>query len=654
MKPVFLKLAFLEYFRSTSVRAPGGRDFLWMTMLMFFIQLLALVILTAREGVLERSVDAFLGNKPGFGIPIWTLPNFLGENQPILITTDLIDTMQNGGYRAAPFRRLNNDQMIRLPDKNIWAENTRVDEIKFSGMATDFRGPMVPHDAAELRRMQRPQPGSGLFSWGEAPLPSEQLNQFEYEPYKVKNGNWDIILDENLFKKYFDLKEYARVLKGQVPQSVIEQIPTDINQITQMKQIWLQVKVHKSEYLMPFNVKWAKYFGIGAGNTAFIVPIELFNLFVVAKENPKLCAFLEQGPKLGRRILSLKSDRLMGMSKKDKNAIRADFEKLSVAMGGRVDNVGSRISLYLGDRKKDQKALRSACDAGVSELQLMLFAKDLGLKDIDQRFNEVLNSHSKLSGRPNVVYANCDALSDRTLRGAQLTGTGAKCVAEIPMATEGTGYSEMLLFAQKRLEIKKLVDFMSCRPSKNNPNPMGRKHLCIAANAKGNVAESRLMINQIYEDSLTRFGFLTELLNGISGPIGVVMIGMLAAILWVQLGTVLDHRRFRYAMLLSNGISWLQLKLMIITQVILGVSISLVFAVGCFILIKYYLIDEMSEISTVYEKITLGNAIDVLPVSVISVLTVSVATMSVAIILTLIQLALNKLSARKPLENLLS
>jgi hypothetical protein len=623
---VFLKLAFIEYFRSISVRAPGGRDFLWTTLLMFFVQLLALVIMSAREGVLERSVDAFLGNKPGFGIPIWTLPNFLGENQPILITTDLIGEVQNGGYLAAPFRRLSNDQMIRLPEKTIWAENTKIDEIKFAGMAVDFSGPMVPLETVDT-------------------LPAGDIE---------KTGNWDIILDEKLFIKYFDLAEYARSLEGLIPQSKIDLIPTSKEQLTDMKEIWLKLKVHQSEYLMPFNVKWSKYFGIGASSTAYLVPLELFNLFVVAKENPKLCAFLESGPQLGRRVLSLKSDRLLGMPLTERTAIKADFEKLAIVMGGTVENIGSRISLYFGDRKKNQSKLRRACDAGVSELRLNLFAKDLGLNNISDQLNEVIETASKLEGHTNRVLANCNVLGERTLKNAKITGEGNNCVAEISMATAGTGYSEMLLFARKRLEIKQLVDFMSCRPSEKNPNPLNRGSLCIPASETNNIPESRLMINQIYEDSLTRFGFLTELLNGISGPIGVVMIGMLAAILWVQLGTVLDHRRFRYAMLLSNGITWFQLKAMIITQVVLGVCISLIFAVFSFMLIKYYLINGMSEISTVYEKITLGNAIDVLPVSLASVLVVLSATMTIAIVLTLIQLMLNKLSPGKPLESLLS
>ncbi len=654
MKSVFLKLAFLEYFRSISIRAPGGRDFLWTTLLMFFVQLLALVILTAREGVLERSVDAFLGNKPGFGIPIWTLPNFLGENQPVLITSNLIKDVESGGYLAAPFRRLDNDQMLRLPEKYIWAENTKVDEIKFSGMATDFRGPMVPHEDANGRPIKRPPPPPrGIFG-DKPPSPQGGLHGLDQEPYVVKDGHWDIVLDEKLFDKYFDLNEYKRALQGQIPASAIASLPADKSHLTDMKEIWLKIKIHKTERLMPFKIKWSKYFGIGSGNTAYIVPIELHNLFVVAKDNPKLCAFLEAGPKLGQRVLSLRSDRLLGMSKADRNAIRAEFEQLAGVLGGKVENAGSRIALYFGDRKKDQSRLRNTCDAGISEFRLMMFAKELGLDNTSKQLGAVLASAPHLSGRPNSVLSSCGSLTDRTLRKADRKGADDSCIADIPMATEGGGYSEMLLFARQRLEIKNLVDFMTCRPTERTPNPMARKHLCIPANSDGNIPESRLMINQIYEDSLTRFGFLTELLNGISRPIGTVMIGMLAAILWVQLGTVLDHRRFRYAMLLSNGISWMQLKAMIITQVILGVSISLVFAVGCFMLIKFYLLSEMLGISKVYDAITLGKAIDVLPVGPMAVFTVVMTTMVIAIVLTLIQLSLNKLSARRPLENLLN
>jgi len=139
-----LRLAVIEFLRSFSRRAPGGRDFLWLTLLMMCVQLLALTIISAREGVLERSVDAFLGHRPGYGIPVWTLPNFLGREDPLLISGDLVTEVAAAGYEAAPFRSLFGQELVRLPGRDTWLADGSALLPEFAGMAVDFDGPLYP------------------------------------------------------------------------------------------------------------------------------------------------------------------------------------------------------------------------------------------------------------------------------------------------------------------------------------------------------------------------------------------------------------------------------------------------------------------------------------------------------------------------------
>ena len=621
------KLAWLEYFRSLSPRGAGGRDFLWMTLLMFFVQLLALVIFAAREGVLERSVDAFLGNKEGYGIPVWSIPNFLGENEPVMISNELLDEIEDGSYPAAPFRQISNGQMIRMPDRNIWARNTQIDELKFAGMAVDFDGPLY----------------------------APNIIQFD-EPVNVPErfeDAWELVLDKNLFRQFFDIQLYKETVTPLLTAAEAAQIPDSFDDLSKFSIIWLNVKVHRRDQLTPFKVKWAAHFGVGTGNTAYLAPIEFYNIFEVAKTNPKLCAFLEAGPELGTRVRSLKSGLMLRLKPEDKANMLAGFETLAQRLNGVVENRGSRMSVYFGDRRKDQRSLAETCDGGIPERQLKTIATDIGFELSPDLYDETLSKPKVFTATQASVAATCDKLSRKTKERAAMDGTGENCVATIPMATTSAGYSEVFLFAKDRLDIKNLVDFMRCRRTPSNPDPLANDNLCISANDDGSVEESRLAVNRIYEDSLNRFGFLTELLNGISGPIGFVMIGMLAAILWVQLGTVLGHRRFRYAMFLSNGITWAQLKSMILFQVVLGVCISMVFAVIFVIAIKFYLLIQMTDIALVYEKITLGRPVDVLPLGVGMVMLVLLATLGIAVILTLVHLVLNRLSPNSPLERLL-
>lgn len=625
MNRIIARLSLLEYFRAFTRRAPGGRDFLWMTMLMFFVQLLALVILTAREGVLERSVDAFLGNKPGYGIPVWTLPNILGEQQPVQITTKLLEEMDAAGVPVAPFRRLYNDQMIRMPGRKIWADGSQIDEIKFSGMAASLSGPMRP-----------------AFVGG-------TTEQAADSPY------WPIVLDETSFAQFFDFELYKESLKGRVPQSELDAIPTKPEDLRQMKRIWLNVKIHQTERLTPFDVTWSKYFSIGASNSAYLVPIEMLNLFNVARANPSLCLFLEAGPNLGQRIKSIKSERMLGKSPEQKKALQSQFAALNAAVQpSELLDRGMRLNLSFGNQKAERQYEQNGiCDGGISEFRLRLLAEDQGIEFSDDMIDAVIPPSKGVTVTESTVTAPCALLSDKTLERSKTSGAGNDCVATIPVATKATGYNEMLMFASDRLEIKRLVDFMNCRAASEKPAPEQRENLCINADAKGDTLESRLMINQIYEDSLNRFSFLTELLDAISGPIGLVMIGMLAAILWVQLGTVLGHRRVRYAMLLSNGLTWTQVKLVVIFQVTIGILISLVAAVAAMLIIRAVLLIGTAAISENYEKITLGRALDVLPLGLSGVVLVGTATLVVAIILTILQLRLNAISPKRALDQLL-
>lgn len=661
-----LKLSVLEFIRSCSRRAPGGRDFFWMTLLMFFVQLLAIIILSAREGVLERSVDAFLGNRPGYGIPVWTLPNFLGNSQPVMITNELVEEVRDAGFYGAPFRRLSNGELLRPSARDVWTVPQGANGGQFGGMAASFDGPFYPVII------------TGPVE-GASPVP------------RTLENAWDIILDENLFRRFFDLEAYRTSLEGKLPQADLDLIPTRSADIPKMSIIWLNLKVHRREILTPFKISWSKFFGVGSRDTAFIVPIEMFNAYQVAKENPGLCAFLENGPAFDRRISSIRSGRVFSMTAEEKQGFVDDMERLGPLFGGELNQRGSRVVMNFDTAPNGLNNPDRGCDIGISSMRLSHALSQLDIILPNDRIEEVPTTAFFASGAETVT-ARCDALTERTLSKVERTGTGENCVATITVADTASGYSEMLMYAENRLAIKNLLDYLDCRRNPATPSARNSPNLCIlpspeevnaalggkppplpppprangagadrpppaprpeAAGARMPKPESRLMINQIYEDALTRFGFLTELLRAISGPIGAAMLFMLVAILWVQLGTVLGHRRIRYAMLLSNGLSWFQVKSLVVVQAAIGVCLSLIVALAVFFAAKSVVLYNMGGITRRFEMITLGNPIDVLPINVGMILIVFVATLITAVVLTLMQMRLNGLSPKSALERLL-
>lgn len=593
------KLAFLEFKRAFGRRAAGGRDLFWLTLLMFFVQFLALLILAARGGILERSIDAFLGNTPDYGIPVWVLPNYLGTQQPVMITSDLLSEVSADGFHAAPFRRLENGRMLRLPADGIWRG-------EFAGMAVELDGPLAARAAV----------------------------------VQSGDGPWQIVLDRRLFAAHFNLEAYRSALKGRLPEADWAEIPSSLEALDRL---WLSARVHQIDRLMAFDVTWSGHFGVGSDKVAFMVPIALHNLFTVAQDNPGVCAFLEAGPGLGLRVKAVRSAMLLTASDADRAVLKAEFKALSERVGGGLVDRGSRLEVALGNPELARKLEASGiCDGGVAEAFVDGYAQGLSVEIADQ-----MRPTRPFEASSHEVRVTCSALTPSALELAVKDASGDDCVATVDLANPSGGYNEMQLYARSRSDLKRLVDYMKCAPVAGTPAPSARKNLCVET-AGG--YESRLMINQIYEDSLSRFSFLTSLLSAISGPIGLVMVGLLAAILWVQLGVVIEHRRKRYMMFLASGLSWLQIRGMLVLQMALATGLGLVLAAVSTLSIRTMLSGSMAQLATRYEKITQGEAIDVLPFGIAELGIVGISTLVLGFLIAILQLRLNGVSPAKPLD----
>jgi len=104
---------------------------------------------------------------------------------------------------------------------------------------------------------------------------------------------------------------------------------------------------------------------------------------------------------------------------------------------------------------------------------------------------------------------------------------------------------------------------------------------------------------------------------------------------------------------LSNGLSWGQVKFMVVFQGIMAVTVSMIAAFSFIFLAKAAMVPRMREITQTYESITLGELIDVLPVTPEIVGIVYLATLLGTVILTVVQTRLNGIRPSSPLERLL-
>ncbi len=617
-----LKLAWTEFARAFRPRfAPGGRDLMWFTLLLVGLQLHGLVILAAREGILEQSVNAFLGYEEGHGVPVWVLPNSLRSTYAGAIDRDVVERVRAGGFGMEPYRRYRSDAKLRLPSPAAWKGGRAMDARglpRFAGLAARADGPLWPAAA--------PAPGA----------------------------RWPIALNATTFAEFFDLAAYRESLRGRIPEAEFAAIPEDPADLAKMDRIWLEMRVHRPQ-LAAFDVTWAPHITIGAEQIAFVAPLDLWHLMEEAARNPAdLCLFLESGRDPGRRITTLRSTLIPFGA--DREAIRAGFETLATRLGGDLMARPTRVQIEF-DTEEERRAFASgrACDPGLPEGLVLAHAAELDLPVSPEDPGIVETSAGPYAFEGDRLVLPCEAVgADRRARG-EIREEGGACRVALPISERDTGFEEAFVYAASRVEIARLLDYVLCRPVEGLPPPAERIPLCLDPAVDGPEAEpeSRLRIDEVYEDALTRYNFLTDLIDQLRGPIGIGLFGLLIVILWVQIGTILGHRRLRYAMLLCSGATWGQIRLMLVAQAVMAAGLALAVALAIFLAVHFGLDALTAGFAERYPLVADGADLNPLPVSPMAIAVVGGLAISTSIPLLLLQARLFGISARLPVETLL-
>jgi len=596
-------LGWKEFVRAFSRRSPGGRDFFWLATLLCLLQILALVLLSARQGVLERSVDAFLGNQPGYGIPVWTRPNTVGFGGATLISEALVEKIEADGIEAEPFRRIFGRDHFAMPGAGVWRSLAgESEEDTFVGIAADFDGPLFP--AIRL------PPAPTAFG-------------------ALANELWTIVLDIDQFERHFDLAVYRDSVEGRIPDTSFNEIPEEIAGLTRMPMLWLSMSTPKGSRLTPFRVVWARYLGVGSRNYAYLIERRWYVGISAQHENPALCADLTGGPDLLPGVNAVQGPRTLMMQAADRDDARARFQKaltpIAAEFGGEIIHSTLRSSW-----EPKSQSRQSDCPPLIPATTLALYLADAGLTPVNGRVAEAANgvelaslpATPGLELRGNGFSAPCDLLDDvlKSDSGTALRAVDGVCVADVSATPGGRGYNEMLLFAAERTEIDALRVVINCADvSLEDLEPdEGTDTLCYAVQTPQDetVVQSRLRLSETYQDSLQRLAFLTELFAVVTEPIGWTLSALLLAILWVQIGTLVGHRRNDYALLLATGFSPRQLTAMVSMQLVLGALFSMGVALLLFVGLREFLLIQSDALSTEFEKIVLGRKIDVLPLSI--------------------------------------
>jgi hypothetical protein len=648
--PTFALLAWKEFSRAFWRRAPGGRDFFWLAALLCLLQVLALTMYSAREGVLERSVDAFLGYEPEYGIPVWTRPNAVGYGGISMISDELIESIEADGYPAEPFRRIFGRTLVRPPSPDSWSVGSSGDmQDTFVGIVADLDGPIAP----SVTLPTAPSRYSGTL---------EEL--------------WPIVLDIDVFHRYFDLQRYRGSVSGRIPEGAYAEIPADIADLALMPMIWLEITTPIGNRLMPFRVTWGRYLGVGSAPVAYMVDRRFHVAVEAIDQNPALCIDVTGGPAFPAAVTEVRSERLFVLPQDRREAIEqrmtVGLQAASAEFGGEVRASTSRVVWQPATRSN-----RSECPAWIPSTTLAMFLADASLVASDDHIDAGDDAPGVEIARMSVdpgfgvtaegYSAPCEKLSDEALRfpDTRQEATDHGCVAHVSATPDEDGYGEMLMFATERTQIDELRDYINCaepemraagaaealaRPFAEDAGALCR---LVRTPAGDEVVQSRLMLSEVYQDSLARLGFLTRLLETVSGPVGVGLVLLLIAILQVQIGTVVGHRRKDYALLLANGFSSRQLTAMVMLQMMLGALFAMIAALAVFSLFRVGLLYWSDALATDFERILQGRRIDVLPLSPMGVIAILALVLAMSSFFSWWQMRRNGVSAKGSVEDLL-
>lgn len=615
MTRAVLFLAFVEYFLPFRKprQAPGGRDFLWLTLLLALVQALGLLLTSTEEGVLDQSVDIFLGDVEGYGIPVWVIPNYLADRaNPRLIDHALIEAFEAEGYQASPYREMPNTGVLDLPGPEVW-RGGRTLSIEELENQTAADSPTVHKGDGDEEAL--------FFGWAVDPAGPNWPSGHRYDA-GGEIERWQLVFNRSLVTDAtFSMEAYLEAIRGKIPDAEFAN-QESVDSVQDLTRIWLNLSVHR-ERLVPFDLVWVDSLGLGQP-IAYLFPLQLLDGIREARRNAGVCLFPETGLGVSNRVL-LAQEPLRRSGEMDAEDRRVRIEKLAAVLGGEVLKRGPLYSIDF--RVSDRFARGEDCDPGVQEALFNQLLTEAGVE---------LQVRESIAGDPMIVEENrmlvpCDLISDRKriVASEPWAALDGRCMESIERANTRNGYRRLFVYVSDREDLRRSVEEITL------------------------LEGGRVQLMRVYRDALERFSFLSEMIATLRAPYGIFLFVFLVMVLIVQLGTLIGHRHLRYGVMLSRGMSWLQIHTIVGIQIVLASVVSLLMGSGGVLLARHEVNRLASYLQEDYRFITQGKALDLLPLSLESVgLALLLSTVG-AVAFGVIHLALIGIRPGNQLENLM-
>ncbi|MBF0175699.1 MAG: hypothetical protein HQL63_02445 [Magnetococcales bacterium] len=601
--PVWVSLGVRAFRRSFWCRCfgceAGGRDFVWLTLLLTLVITMTLVFVGTRAGFLDRLADTLIGHIEPNGVPIWVTSHW--ENQQG-IDSDLLRKLTevklplaphdsppgeaaSGGkvpMTVFPYRRLGDTQPgVHLPVQQAWKGSS-----PFSGWAVNPDDPL----------------------WKLSRGGSARLGM----TYEDERSPWlglplEVVLNAAQFRRHFDYVTYREAVAPRLAELKRPSLPPTLdwdNPERALDFLWMRVTVSQEERLVPFKVHWVSHIP-SMEPIAFLFPLTTYHALLAAHHLPDL--------------------------------------RYQPENEGRGDSLQDHLFLTRPDYPREAMTRYAAC------IQKEIGSTGIGdLPDVSQKkcplppdLVKQIGSDAKAGeasswkgaqwdtlnhDRNHQVWVPCRRLSQGdALRHALCRGSGVESAGHVfvpwDLTHAGLAFSTVHLFIPNASHLARVIEQIQEMRTQD-----GRR---------------AFNIHPTYLDAMSRFNLLSDMLGSLIPAFAGSFLLLLTALLFAQIGGVMDRRRNHFGILMSRGFSWLTIYAKVILQMILATLLgSLVAVFGLVPTLRWFMMRDFNLVLSRYSELLPPNhGLEIMPLSWQPIF-LTVAGVAAAVILVVVILLL--------------
>ena len=387
-------------------------------------------------------------------------------------------------------------------------------------------------------------------------------------PKEKEDTPFRLIMSRSIIKSNFNYHIYKQSLRNIIPKSLWLEIP-DIKKFYSSQSSFMWLKVGPKKDLLKIPIIWVERIPV-PGNIVFLFPLSHFHCLNVSYNYPKIEYFPESFiDKQSRRVKIVAVE----------NSISDDqIKQLKHCLNASYDERYGRLIFRLKKNKPEYIVSACAESSGISA-DLFKVAQYVNADNISQ-----------MSWNINIP---CRKVPDHILE-----------MNEFDACTDN-----------KKFMISRKIDgFIRGFVYLKN-----RNDLSDAVHQLKNIENNPLLIPWIYGDALRRFGALIYLIDIISKPFVVFFCIFLSSLLFVQIATLISHRRHNYGIFLSKGISHLDIYMIVFYQITIALTIGTGVAYGCYIAIRNWLNEKLIVASQLFSDVLTLETPDLLSIKTVNI-----------------------------------